>query len=49
MRLIEIHVHGIYSIEIEDDAIVGDEVEQSFIDMLDYDPYFEIEGYNEVF
>ena len=49
MREVEIHIHGKYYIEIEDDAIVGDEVEQSFIDMLDYDPYFEIEGYNEVF
>ena len=48
MKEIEIHVHGVYTIEIEDDANVTDEVEQSFIDMFDYDPDFEIERFEEV-
>lgn len=45
MKIVEIHIHGVYTIEIEDDENVTDEVEQSFIDMLDYDPWFEIERY----
>lgn len=45
MKLVEIHVHGVYTIEIEDDSDVIDEVEQSFVDMFDYDPWFEIERY----
>lgn len=48
MKEIEIHIHGRYVIEIEDNADVVDEVEQSFINMLDYDPDFEIERYEEV-
>lgn len=48
MKEVEIHVHGVYVIEVEDDADVIDEVEQSFINMFDYDPDFEIERYEEV-
>ena len=48
MRKIEIHVHGKYWIEIENNADIEDEVEQSFINLLDYDPEFEIESYEEV-
>lgn len=48
MKKIEIHIHGVYTIEIEDNADIQDEVEQSFIDMFDYDPDFEIERYEEV-
>lgn len=48
MREFEVHVHGVYTIEIEDDADIQNEVEQSFINMLDYDPDFEIERYEEV-
>ncbi len=48
MKLVEIHIHGKYEIEIEDNADIGDEVEQSFINLLDYDPEFEIESYEEV-
>ena len=48
MREIEIHVHGKYWIEIEDDADIQDEVEQSFIEMMFHDPDFEIESYAEV-
>lgn len=45
MKLIEVHVHGVYTIEIKDNEDIGDAVEQSFIDMFDYDPWFEIESY----
>lgn len=48
MKLVEVHIHGVYTIEIEDDSDITDEVEQSFIDMLDCDPWFEIESYEEV-
>lgn len=48
MREVEIHIHGRYVIEIEDDADIADEVEQSFIDMFSYDPDLEIESYVEV-
>lgn len=48
MREIEVHVHGVYAIEIEDDADIQDEVEQSFIEMFYYDPDFEIERYEEI-
>lgn len=48
MREIEVHVHGVYTIEIEDDADIQDEVEQSFIEMFYYDPDFEIERYEDV-
>lgn len=47
MKLIEVHVHGVYSIEIEEDEDITDVVEQSFIDMLNYDPWFEIENWEE--
>ena len=49
MKLIEVHVHGRYLIKIEDNGIVEAKVEQSLEDMLDYNPDFEIEGYNEIF
>ena len=48
MKLIEIHVHGVYTIEVEDNEDIADEVEQSFVNLLDYDPEFEIESYEEV-
>lgn len=48
MKLVEIHIHGKYEVEIEDNADIEDEVEQSFINLLDYDPEFEIESYEEV-
>lgn len=48
MKLVEIHIHGKYEIEIEDNADIEDEVEQSFVNLLDYDPEFEIESYEEV-
>lgn len=47
MKLIEIHVHGVYSIEIEEGEDITDAVEQSFIDMFNYDPWFEIENWEE--
>lgn len=48
MKIIEIHVHGRYEIEINDNEDTGDEVEQSFINFLDYDPEFEIERFEEL-
>ena len=48
MKIIEIHVHGRYEIEIDDNEDTTDAVEQSFINFLDYDPDLEIERF-EVF
>ena len=48
MKIIEIHVHGRYEIEIDDNEDTTGAVEQSFINFLDYDPDWEIERF-EVF
>ena len=47
MKSVEIHVHGVYTIEVEDDEDIAEAVEQSFIDMFDYDPSFGVERYDE--
>lgn len=48
MREVEIHIHGVYWIEIEDDADLQEEVQQSFIAMMFHDPDFKIESFKEV-